>query len=230
MSVLSNLDALVVQDVHDAHAPPARPPGTTSGSISRTGTRSRTRCSKVLDPATSHQRGSISWDRDHGFNLEWESPEDFHKWHENEQRAHSIELRSSQTRGSRASSSQNVLFSGSRLYVCAHQGTGGIKKYERKTKRENQESKRIQGGCPCQVRIKVYPHTLTVLRKYTSEHSHPTGKDNLKYVQIRVPALEQIAGLIRLGLTDKEIVCDACILLTYRSDIDPRKNRCATPV
>jgi hypothetical protein len=130
---------------------------------------------------------------------------------ENEQWAHGIELRSYPNQGIMCKPSQNVLFSGSRLFVCAHQGTGGTKKYERKTNREIKESKRIKGGCPCHVRIKVYPHTRTVLGKYTPEHSHPTGKDNLKYVRIRVPTLEQIAGLIRLGLTDKEIVCDIYI-------------------
>ena len=228
MSVLSNVDALVVQDTHNVYSPPARPPGTTRSSISGTRTCSHTRHSKVLDPATSHQHGSISCDWDHGFNLEWESPEDFHKWHENKQWAHGIELHSSQTRGSCASTTQSTLFSGSWLYVCAHQGTGGIKKYERKTKQENQERQHIQGGCLCQVRIKVYPHTLTVLRKYTLEHSHLTGKDNLKYVWIHVPMLEQITGLIRLWLTDKEIVCDTCILLTYESNVDLRKKECAT--
>ena len=176
MSVPSNPDGLVILDMLNADSPPARLPSASAGTCSHT------RRQKVLDPATSHQCGSISWDRDHGFNIEWESLKDFQMWHENEQQAHGIELCVSQTRGSRASTKQSALFSGSQLYICMCQGTSGIKKYERRSEWENQESKCIEGGCPCQVRIKVYPHTLTVLRKYTSKHSHLTGKDNLKYV------------------------------------------------
>jgi hypothetical protein len=172
------------------------------------GARSQSRRPNLVDPATSRQRRSITWDREHGFNLEWDSPEDFNKWRENEQRAHGVELRITQTRGSRGNSKQSALFSASRLFVCARRGTGGTKKYEKKTNRESRESKRVEGGCPCHVRIKVYPHTSTILGRYTPEHSHSTGKDNLKYVRIRIPTLEQIAGLIRLGLTDREIVCD----------------------
>ena len=48
------------------------------------------------------------------------------------------------------------------------------------------DSKRIDGGCPCIIQIKIYPHTGTVLGKYNHDHSHPTGKDNLKYNRIQV--------------------------------------------
>ncbi|KAI9435351.1 hypothetical protein H4582DRAFT_1795896, partial [Lactarius indigo] len=137
-----------------------------------------------INPATSRQHGSITWDREHGYSLEWDSQEDFHKWCENEQRAHGIELRITQIRGSRASANQSALFSRSRLFVCARQGTGGTKKYEKKTNRETRDSKRIEGGCPCHVQIKMYPFTGTVLGKYSPDHSHPTSKDNLKYVRI----------------------------------------------
>ena len=170
------------------------------------GARLQSRRQNPVDPATSRQRGSITWDREHGFDLEWDSPEDFHKWRESEQRAHGVELRLSHTRRPQGST-KNAVFSGSRLFVCARQGTGGIKEYRRKTNREShQDSKRIEGGCPCSVLIKIYPHTGTILGRYTPDHSHPTGKDNLRYVRIRVPTLEQIMGLIRLGLSDREIV------------------------
>jgi hypothetical protein len=160
-----------------------------------------------VDPVTSRQRGSITWDREHGFDLEWDSPEDFHKWRESEQRAHGVELRVCHTRRPQGSA-KSAVFSGSQLFVCARQGTGGIKEYKRKTKREShQDSKRIDGGCPCRVLIKIYPHTRTILGRYTPDHSHPTGKDNLRYVRIRIPTVEQIMGLIRLGLSDREIVC-----------------------
>ncbi|KAH9026919.1 hypothetical protein EDB83DRAFT_2526514 [Lactarius deliciosus] len=149
--------------------------------------------------------GSMTWDQEHDFNLEWESLEDFHKWHENEQRAHGIELCTAHTKRPRGSVKQSTVFNGSQLFVCVRQGTSGIKHYEKKTNHESRDTKRIESGCPCHVRIKTYPHTSTILGRYAPNHSHPTSKDNLKYIWIRVPTLEQITGLIRLGLTDREI-------------------------
>ena len=192
---------LPIPDAADAESP------TITGAGAHSAHR-RSRRPNLVDPATSRHRGSFNWDREHDFDLEWDSLEEFDKWRENEQRAHGIELRLAHTKRPRGSAEPSAVFNWSRLFVCARQGTGGTKIYEKKTNREGKESKRIEGGCPCQVRIKSYPHTGTVLGKYTPDHSHPTGKDNLKYVRIRVPTLEQITGLIRLGLTDREIVSD----------------------
>jgi hypothetical protein len=40
-----------------------------------------------IDPATSRLLGSITYDREHGFNLEWDSKEAFKSWLDNEQTA-----------------------------------------------------------------------------------------------------------------------------------------------
>jgi hypothetical protein len=155
------------------------------------------------DPATSRHAGSITYDREHGYSLEWESIDDFHRWRKSEETAHGIELRSSQIRHRNGS----AVYTTSQLFCCSRQGTGGLKLQERKSDRKKViETKRIAGGCPCRVRIKMYPHTSTVLGSYNSNHSHPTGKDNLKHVWIWVPTRELIEKLIRLGLKDKEIV------------------------
>ena len=69
-------------------------------------------------------------------------------------------------------------------------------------------SKQIEGRCPCSIQIKTYPHTNTVLGKYSPDHSHPTGKDNLKYIQIRVSTWELIEDWVCYGVTDKEIMSD----------------------
>jgi hypothetical protein len=78
--------------------------------------RRQSRRQNPVDPATSRQRGSITWDQEHSFNLEWDSPEDFHKWHESEQRAHGVELRLSHTRRPQGSP-KSAVFSGSWLFV-----------------------------------------------------------------------------------------------------------------
>jgi hypothetical protein len=72
---------------------------------------SQSRRQNAVDPATSQQRGSITWDREHGFDLEWDSPEDFHKWCKSEQRAHGVELRISHTRRPQGST-KSAVFSG----------------------------------------------------------------------------------------------------------------------
>ncbi|KAH9054207.1 hypothetical protein EDB87DRAFT_1551220, partial [Lactarius vividus] len=115
---------------------------------------------------------------DHGFDLEWDSLEDFHKWRENEQRAHGIELHTAHTKRPCGSAKQSTVFSQSHLFVCARQGTSGTKQYEKTTDRAARDTKRIESGCPCRIRIKIYPHTSTVLGRYDPDHSHPTGKDN----------------------------------------------------
>ena len=157
----------------------------------------------AIDPATTRLRGSITYDRENGFDLEWESMDEFHQWRENEERAHGIEIRLAHTETSHGS----AIFTGSRLWVCSRQGTGGDTHYQRTTDCKSRKGRKcLDGGCPCQVKIKSYPHTLTILGKYSPDHSHLTRKDNLKHVRIRVPAREHVMELIRLGLMDKEIV------------------------
>ena len=47
----------------------------------------------VIDPATSIQMGSITYDwNENGYNLEWESKDDFDRWFTNEQEARRIEI------------------------------------------------------------------------------------------------------------------------------------------
>ncbi len=69
-------------------------------------------------------------------------------------------------------------------------------------------SKRIEGGCPCSVQIKTYPHTGTIMGRYNPNHFHPVGKDNLKYIWIWVSMRALIEDLVHNGVTDLEIVSD----------------------
>jgi hypothetical protein len=158
-----------------------------------------------IDPATSSRIGSITYDREEGgYNLEWESRADFNEWLTHEQAAIGIELRLSKTR-----QGKTKLYSRSETYSCACNGTGGKSRYVKKTTREWKiESKRIEGGCPCFVQIKTYPHTNTIMGKYNHDHSHTTGKDNLKYIRIRVVTRDLIEAWVHHGVTDQEIVSD----------------------
>ena len=162
--------------------------------------------SEHIDPATSSRIGSISCDREeNGYNLEWESRADFNNWLTHEQAALGIEIRVSKTRASKS----RQLYSTCETFRCVHNGTGGKTNYIKKTTRERKiDSKRIDGGCPCYVQIKTYPHTDTILGKYEFNHSHETGKSNLKYIRIRVSTRDLIEEWVRYGVTNEEIVSD----------------------
>ena len=160
------------------------------------------------DPAT-HLRmvGSITYDREEsGYNLEWETRADFDKWLTHEQRAVGIEIRIAKTRISKA---RQQVYLTCETFRCVRNGCGGVKPYKKKTSWERKiDSKRIDGGCPCYVQIKTYPDTDTILGKYEFSHSHETGKNNLKYIRIRVSTRDLIEDWVRYGVTNEEIVSD----------------------
>jgi hypothetical protein len=164
-----------------------------------------------IDLATSSRIGSITYDwEEAGYNLEWESRADFNEWLTHEQTVIGIEIRISKTRESKL----HNLYLTCEIFCCVRNGTGGKSRYMKKTTCERKiDSKRIEGGCPCFVQIKTYPHTNTISGKYHHNHSHPTGKDNLKYVWIRVCMRELIEAWVYYGVTDQEIVSDPSLLL-----------------
>ena len=162
--------------------------------------------SDTIDPAMSSKMGSITYDREvSSYNLEWESRAKFNKWLTYEQAVIGIEIRLSKTRHSKNKS----LYLTCETFHCARNGTGGKSHYRKRTTCERKiENKRIEGGCPCLVQIKTYPHTDTILGKYDHDHSHPTGKDNLNYIWIRASMQELKEGWVHYGVTDQEIVSD----------------------
>jgi len=158
-----------------------------------------------IDPATSTRMGSITYDWDNSYDIEWESISEFNTWLSCEQVAHGIEIRRQKIKRSKA----GLLYLMCETYRCARNGTGGKSHYMKKMTRERMiDTKRIDGSCPCIVRIKTYPHTSTVLGKYNHDHSHPTGKDNLKYNRIRVSTRDLIESWVHFGVEDQEIVSD----------------------
>ena len=134
----------------------------------------------TIDPATSTRMGSIMYDREEGgYNLEWESRDDFDKWLTHEQATIGIEIQLSKTHYSK----NNKLYLKGEIFYYACNGTGGKKHHMKTTAHERKiDSKWIEGRCPCSIQIKIYPHTSTIMGRYNPDHSHPVGKDNLKYI------------------------------------------------
>jgi len=162
--------------------------------------------SNTINPTILSKMGSITYNQEvSGYDLEWESRAEFNKWLTYEQAAIGIEIRLSKTRYSK----NNTLYSTCETFHCMYNRTGGKSHYVKKTMREWKiKSKWIEGGCPCLIQIKTYPHTDIILGKYDHNHSHPAGKDNLKYIQIWAPMRELIEGWVHYRVTDQEIVSD----------------------
>jgi hypothetical protein len=162
---------------------------------------------ECIDPALSSRMESIMYDQEKNcYNLEWKSRNDFNKWLIHEQAVIGIEIRLSKTWHSKNKS----LYSICETFYCAHNETGRKKNYLKKTTHERKiNNKQIKGSCPYYIQIKIYLYTKTILGKYNYDHSHPTGKDNLKYIWIWVFMRELIEAWVRYGVTDQEIVSDS---------------------
>lgn len=158
--------------------------------------------------ATSHASqlhyGSYTSDLARGkYNLSWDSLDDMVLWLKNEQKSKFIELLLKETpvnpKGSKKWTKKHV-------YVCAWQGSGGRKEYEKKHPEQTRKILPKRCGCSCRLVVKSYPNTERVLGHYEESHTHPIGKDNAHYVRLPMETRLRIAEMLRLGITHKRIV------------------------
>ena len=165
-----------------------------------------------INPTTSTRMGSIMYDRENGYDIEFESVAEFNHWPSRKQVAHGIEIQWHKVKRFRT----GQLYSTCETYLCVRNGMGRKSHYMKKTTCERKiNSKRIKGRCPCYVRIKTYPHTSAVMCKYNQDHSHPTGKDNLKYIWIWASVWDQIESWVYFDVTDQEIVSDPLLYFDW---------------
>jgi hypothetical protein len=127
-------------------------------------------------PATSIKRGSYNYDRVHGYPLEWSDFAAFNAWRREEELRYSIELIASTVKRG------GPLWTEKRLYVCSRQPSGGRKPYEKKNPGWKRKIDSKKKGCHCQVVIKPYLHTDTILGNYTNMHDHKISLDNITYM------------------------------------------------
>jgi hypothetical protein len=165
----------------------------------------------TIDPAMLSRMGSMTYNwNENSYNLEWKFRADFNKWLTHEQAIRGIKIQLSKTQASKT----HQLYSTCETFCCAHNGTGRKKHYVKTMTHERKiDSKQIEGGCPCFIQIKMYSHTNTILGRYDPNHSHSTGKDNLKYIWICMDPQELIEAWMHYGVTDQEIVSDPLLNL-----------------
>ena len=87
------------------------------------------------------------------------------------------------------------------VYVCARQGTGGVKAYEKKKAQHRRRVPMKRMSCPCRLVVKSYPNMDLVLGRYDGSHSHPVGKDNAKFTQLSQDARILIAEKLHAGVS-----------------------------
>jgi hypothetical protein len=151
-------------------------------------------------PATSKRRGSFNYDRGMGgYGMEWSNIDEFDAWHRSEELANSIELIASSTVHG------GTLWTRKRIYVCSRQRSGGPSKYQKKHPERHRKLESKKTGCRCRVVIKQYPHTETILGRYTNKHDHEIGEANAAYTrlsrsrnareQIKTKLMQQSVGI-----------------------------------
>ena len=150
--------------------------------------------------ASSNKQGSFDYDREKGgYFLEWASLAEFDAWRRQEEIANSIELVVCRT-------VMGKVFTQKRTYCCARQPTGGDKQYKKKNLHWDRKIDSKKTGCGCQLTIKLYPDTPTILGRYEADHDHEVGFANLAYTRMSPAAREKIYDMLNQRIDYKEIV------------------------
>ena len=156
-------------------------------------------CSET--PANSKKVGSFNWDRENGWATEWASIAKFDTWLKEEQLAKSIEFILSHTKMG------TQLWTRKQTYVCSCQMSGGQKPYDKKLPDQQCKIDSKKTGCQCQIKIKFYPHTKTILGCYREDHDHKIQLANIAYTCLSQAARDKIKVMLKQKVDQKEIVC-----------------------
>ena len=151
-------------------------------------------------PATSIKKGSFNWDRENGWTLEWAGFAEFEAWLKEEQLANSIEFVMSRTKTGK------WLWAKRWTFVCSRQISGGQKEYDKKHPDSYRKVDSKKTGCHCQIEIKFYYHTITILGRYVQEHDHEIRSANIAYTRLSQTARDQIKVMLKQKVDQKEIV------------------------
>ncbi|KAA1479026.1 hypothetical protein DENSPDRAFT_788698, partial [Dentipellis sp. KUC8613] len=145
-------------------------------------------------------RGSFEWDlAKEGYNERWATLTVFQQWLRDECNKNCIELRKHKEETN--SSTNERTWITKTTYVCARKGTGGTKRYERKTDREFKiASKRLEDGCTCRLTVKTYPGTDEILGLYRVEHTHPIGDLNVIYTRVTPEVRMRMMEMLRMRI------------------------------
>ncbi|KAH9018239.1 hypothetical protein EDB84DRAFT_1442513 [Lactarius hengduanensis] len=137
------------------------------------------------DPTVTHRCGSIMSNQEKGMTMEWANEEEFLAWRAAKESDKTIELIvNAHTNGRVASRPRRIPAEGAR-------------KIPRK-----------KLAAWCQLTIKLYPHTETILGKYESEHDHPLGDENLRFTRLSHKTKDLVMELVHIGVDTKAVIVE----------------------
>jgi hypothetical protein len=90
--------------------------------------------------------------------------------------------------------------------MCSRQPSGGWKNYQKKYPERQCKIDSKKSGCHCQIVIKRYHHTPTILGRYEVKHNHEVSLANLAYTHMSRIAWEKIKFMLQLKIDCREIV------------------------
>ena len=158
-------------------------------------------------------KGSFDYDREKGgYDLKWTDLAEFDAWRRQQELAYSIELILSRTRS-------GTEFTQRRTYRCSRARTGGEKPYQKKHPDWNRKLDSKKTGCRCQLTIKLYSDTPTVLGRYdNADHDHEIGLANIANTRMTHAARMKINEMLTQQIDHKEIVCKTISIVNHKSD------------
>ena len=104
------------------------------------------------------------------------------------------------------SRNDGILWSQWKLFVCGRQNSGGVKEYEKKYPERECKIRIRKSGCRCQIVIKQYHHTSTVLGHYIAKHDHKLGAANIAYTCLSGTTQERIKIMLDQKINRYEIM------------------------
>jgi hypothetical protein len=159
-----------------------------------------------------NKQGSFDYDRENGdFVLEWTSLAEFDAWRRQEELAYSVEFILSRTTVGKE-------FKQKKIYRCSREPSGGEKPYKIKHPDWNRKFDSKKTGCSCQITIKLYFQTPTVLGRYDADHDHDVGLANIAHTRMSSAAQNEIHKMLTQQIDQKEIVCKTILIFDDTSD------------
>src|SRR6266702_2755463 len=158
----------------------------------------------IEDPATTHQRGSITsdWKKDN-MTLEWANEEEFLAWRAAKESDNTIELIVS-----KVVHSNSPIWRERHVLRCSREWMGGQLAQNKSgdTAKRDRKIPSKKTGCRCRLTIKLYWHTETILGEYEREQGHPLRDENLRFTWLSDTTRNLVMDLVHIGFDTKVVV------------------------
>ena len=144
--------------------------------------------------------GSLTYDHQKGDMLEWPNEDMFQAWLVAEEQDKTIKLIMSYIAELDSPNWQVC-----HMFRCSCELSSGKTKWENKSDCD-QKIPSKKTGCKCQLIVKQYLGTETMLGKYQGEHDHPLGNNNLWFLRLSTEVRNPVMDMVDVGMGCQAIV------------------------